>query len=468
MARRGGRANGRFERMGRAAAECMADDGARVAVLARRKDLLDETVAALRERGSPDAVGLAVDVTDARAVEAAFAELGERWGALNALVNTVGPGDTGTIDTLSDEGWARSLELGLMGAVRCTRAALPWLRKAPWARIVNVSAHSTRRQTPTLIGYTAAKSALTSMSKNLAKTLAQEKILVNTVSPGHVPLGRREVVARGNGGAARDRSEQPRGSEPDHRGGFRRAVATSGAPGCPTRSAAVIAFLASRRNSYMTGANVNVDGGSDFALMARRSSRTSCSRRRASGPGSTTSAIRSSAKASTCCSTTSRAPSSPISAAWCGAGGSSGISCSGCAWRIGSRAIPRSLARPVPAPIFVVGLPRTGTTALSHLLAQDPDTRSLRVWESAQPVPPPEPRATDDPRIAAAEQQLAAMHQLSPQLAAMHEDTATGPTENHDLLGMSFRTFHFEGMAWIPRYVEWWLACDMVPAYRTS
>src|SRR5258706_15363876 len=170
--------------MGRAAAECMAEDGARVAVLARRRDQLDETVAALRERGSPDAVGISVDVTDSRAVEAAFAEIGARFGSLNALVNTVGPADTGTIDTLSDEGWQRSLELGLMAAVRCTRAALPWLRKAEWARIVIVSAHSTRRQAPTLIGYTAAKSALTSVSKNLAKTLAPEKILVNTVSPG--------------------------------------------------------------------------------------------------------------------------------------------------------------------------------------------------------------------------------------------------------------------------------------------
>jgi hypothetical protein len=122
---------------------------------------------------------------------------------------------------------------------------------------------------------------------------------------------------------------------------------------------------------------------------------------------------------------------------------------------------------PVPAPVFVVGLPRTGTTALSHLLAQDPATRSLRVWESAQPVPPPE-SATEhtDPRIEAATKQLAAMHQLSPRLAAMHEDTPTGPTENHDLLGMSFRTFHFEGMSWLPRYVAWWLACDMRPAYR--
>src|SRR5512134_138557 len=121
----------------------------------------------------------------------------------------------------------------------------------------------------------------------------------------------------------------------------------------------------------------------------------------------------------------------------------------------------------LPAPVFIVGLPRTGTTALSHLLAQDPDTRSLRVWESAQPVPPPEAATQhSDPRIEVATKQLEAMRQLSPRLAAMHEDTPTGPTENHDLLGMSFRTFHFEGMAFVPGYVAWWLGCDMLPAYR--
>jgi hypothetical protein len=127
---------------------------------------------------------------------------------------------------------------------------------------------------------------------------------------------------------------------------------------------------------------------------------------------------------------------------------------------------PEIEGQPLPAPVFIVGLPRTGTTALSHLLAADPDTRSLRVWESAQPVPPPEAATQhDDPRIADAAKQLAAMQVLSPRLAAMHEDTPTGPTENHDLLGMSFRTFHFEGMSFVPRYVAWWLGCDMRPAY---
>ena len=64
------------------------------------------------------------------------------------------------------------------------RAALPMLRSADWARIVNVSAHSTKRQSPTLVAYTAAKAALTSLTKNLSLSLAPEGILVNTVSPG--------------------------------------------------------------------------------------------------------------------------------------------------------------------------------------------------------------------------------------------------------------------------------------------
>jgi NAD(P)-dependent dehydrogenase (short-subunit alcohol dehydrogenase family) len=250
--------------MGRAAAECLADEGARVAVLARRQTELDETVASLRRRGSPDPVGLSVDVGDAASIEAALAQLGARWGALHVLVNTVGPGETGTIDTLPDAAWQRSLELGLMSAVRCTRAALPWLRKAEWGRIVNVSAHSTRRQAPTLVAYTAAKSALTSFSKNLAKTLAKEGILVNTVSPG--------TFLSGGVKSWLQRMAAERGIDPNSLEDLNRIIAEDfgepsdlGRAGLPEEIGCVIAFLASRRNSYMTGANVNVDGGSDFA-----------------------------------------------------------------------------------------------------------------------------------------------------------------------------------------------------------
>ncbi len=118
-------------------------------------------------------------------------------------------------------------------------------------------------------------------------------------------------------------------------------------------------------------------------------------------------------------------------------------------------------------PIVVTGLPRTGTTALTKLLAQDPAARSLRSWESARPTPPPETaHQHDDPRIALADATLAGMKAAAPDLAKMHDDTGASPTESQDLLGMFFRTLHFDGMADLPDYLSWWLNCDMEPAYH--
>jgi sulfotransferase family protein len=121
----------------------------------------------------------------------------------------------------------------------------------------------------------------------------------------------------------------------------------------------------------------------------------------------------------------------------------------------------------VKAPIFILGLPRTGTTALSYLLSCDPDTRSLRFWESQQPVPPPE-TATEhsDPRIAATQAMFDAMHAAYPELISMYFATATSATECQDLLGREFRAHHFCGQYRVPSYAEWQLACDMEPAYR--
>jgi hypothetical protein len=121
----------------------------------------------------------------------------------------------------------------------------------------------------------------------------------------------------------------------------------------------------------------------------------------------------------------------------------------------------------VEGPLFIIGLPRTGTTALSQLVALDPQIRSLRTWESSDPVPPPEKATEDsDPRIAQTEAGLEAMDAAFPKMRSLHIQTATGPTECQDLLGMEFRTTHFDGMAHVPSYTTWAMGCDMVPAYR--
>jgi sulfotransferase family protein len=119
------------------------------------------------------------------------------------------------------------------------------------------------------------------------------------------------------------------------------------------------------------------------------------------------------------------------------------------------------------APLFGLGLPRTGSTALSFLLAQDPSRRSLRVWEASDPCPPPE-TATEhsDARIAMAQTGLDFTNEMFPGLAEMLPSAADGPQECLLLLGMEFRSLIFEGMAPIPSYTSWVLQCDMTPAYR--
>lgn len=248
--------------MGRAIAECLAEEGASVAVLARGRAALDETVAALASLGSPEPIGLAADVTRADDVTAAFASLAEQWGQLNGLVNTVGPG-AARFEQLADEDWDAVFNIGTMAAVRCVRAALPLLEAAPWARIVNISAHSIQRQSPMLVAYTASKAALTSISKNLAKSLAPQGILVNTVSPGSI------VTASFSEGLAPMFADE--GLNPTDPYDVMRWIETHfhqpadlGRAGLPREIATVVTFLASQANGYVTGANVNVDGGSDF------------------------------------------------------------------------------------------------------------------------------------------------------------------------------------------------------------
>jgi 3-oxoacyl-[acyl-carrier protein] reductase len=250
--------------MGRAAARCFARDGARVVILARDQAGIDDACAELRDLGAAEAWGVSMDLLEPATIDAAFAEIDSRWGELNTLVNAAGPGaNLTTFDQITDDEWIQAFELGALSAARCVRAALPLLRKAAWARVVNVSAHSTKRQTATLAAYTASKAAMTSISKNMSLALGTEEILVNTVSPGSFAS---------DGFKAGMRMLAPdRGFDPDDlydcmqwiREDFGHPAHLPRA-GDPDEIGPVIAFAGSKANSYMTGANINVDGGSDF------------------------------------------------------------------------------------------------------------------------------------------------------------------------------------------------------------
>lgn len=127
---------------------------------------------------------------------------------------------------------------------------------------------------------------------------------------------------------------------------------------------------------------------------------------------------------------------------------------------------PALAEQPVSTPLFVTGLPRTGTTLLHGLLAQDPGHRAPLSWEMMFPAPPPE-RAHyhHDPRIAAAERQLRWFHRLNPDFKRIHDLGARLPEECLIITSHSFQSFQFQTTHYVPRYETWLEAQDLRPSY---
>lgn len=126
---------------------------------------------------------------------------------------------------------------------------------------------------------------------------------------------------------------------------------------------------------------------------------------------------------------------------------------------------PAVLAQPIERPIFITGLPRSGTTFLHKLLAEDPENRSPAVWETILPLPR---HRWDSParRMATVRRQLAAFERMAPDFRAVHPLDATSPQECTEIKAHVFRSFRFESTYNTPAYRQWLREADRVPAYR--
>jgi hypothetical protein len=131
---------------------------------------------------------------------------------------------------------------------------------------------------------------------------------------------------------------------------------------------------------------------------------------------------------------------------------------------------PEILDEPIEAPLVVFGLPRTGTTHLHSLLAQDPSLRSLPYWESLEPIPDRRarvPAGRRDPRRRRCEYALRFQHWMMPLFPRMHEMTVDACHEEIQLLAVDFSTMLFEASHHVPSYRDWYVASDQTEAYRT-
>jgi hypothetical protein len=127
---------------------------------------------------------------------------------------------------------------------------------------------------------------------------------------------------------------------------------------------------------------------------------------------------------------------------------------------------PSKLERPVRRPLVVLGLPRSGTTLLQNLLAQDLANRSLLQWEASTPSPPPQSASYDtDPRIARATSTMRVLDYLAPSARALHPVGPRLPTECVTLFANSFASLELAAINWTPGYLAWCLSADMRPHY---
>ncbi len=245
--------------IGLAVAERLAGGGGRIAVLGRDREKLVVAKGTLEEAGADAVLALRADVSKDDEVAAAFQEIDATWGEVHALINAVGPSGAGRFEDLSDEAWVRAFDQGALTSVRCIRHGLPLLRRAEWGRIVNITAVSVQHQSTGLIAYTASKAALASITKNLARSLAADGILVNAVAPGPVLTGPIQAAVRAVHGDPDDRHDAYRVMAERYG-----SAVDLGRVADPAEVAEVVAFCASAANTYMTGAHLNVDGGTDF------------------------------------------------------------------------------------------------------------------------------------------------------------------------------------------------------------
>ena len=239
--------------LGRAIAEELAAEGASLAINARGVAALDATCESIRSSTRAEVLAVPGDLSNADEVDAMVNAAIERFGHIDILVTNAGGPPSGAFETLSPEMWKSAVDLTLLSVVNLTRAVLPGMKARKWGRIINVTSIAAKQPVDGLMLSNSIRSAVTGFARTLANEVAASGITVNNILPGYTRTERVEQLSAAVAGregistseaVARWTSEIPMGRL-----------------GEPREFAAVAAFLASERASYITAGSIAVDGG---------------------------------------------------------------------------------------------------------------------------------------------------------------------------------------------------------------
>ena len=239
--------------LGKSCAMELAREGATVVICARNASSLEETAAQIKSKTGGDVLWLEVDLTDAKQIEHLAEETLLRHGRIDVLVTNNGGPPAGYFDDFGDDAWLVAHQLTLLSAVRLVRAVLPAMRAQGWGRIINITSVSVKQPIDNLLLSNVYRPGVIGLAKTLSSQLAGEGITINNVAPGYTRTERvlelAETESTGSDLSVEDVL------------GRRAASFPIGRMGEPEELAALVAFLASERASYITGTTIQVDGG---------------------------------------------------------------------------------------------------------------------------------------------------------------------------------------------------------------
>jgi len=239
---------GGTEGIGRATALRLAREGAKVAICARGQEKLDNTAAELKKAGA-EVLAVSADMSKAADVERFMKAVIDRFGRVDILVNNAGTSARGKFLEIEDKTWSSDIELKVFGAIRCTRLAVPHMKKNGGGSILNITISSAKQPGAESYPTSVSRAAGLALTKALSKEYAADNIRVNTVCIGKIKSGQHERRYTREGKKAEDYYRETSKDIPLGRVGEADEVAS------------VITFLVSDAASYVTGTSVNLDGG---------------------------------------------------------------------------------------------------------------------------------------------------------------------------------------------------------------